>query len=418
MADVGAGLKVGRGRPPVWLALPFALLVPGCEQAEPPAPPALEVVVAKVVQQDVPIYGEWVGTTEGFVNAQIRPQVEGYLLKRHYREGSVVQEGDPLFEIDPRQFQAILNQARGSLGEAQAGLGKATLDVDRYTALIVDGAVSQQELDDATQAKLRAQASVLKARAEVEQARLNLAWTKIVSPIAGVAGISKGQVGDLVAPSTVLTTVSQLDPIKVSFPISEQEYLFFRRRAGGADPRAERREERGLELILADGSTYEHRGRLEVVGREVDAQTGTIQMEGYFENPGNLLRPGQFAKIRAVVRHEKGALLVPQRAVNDTQGTYQVAVVQPDSTVAVRAVEVGDRSGNLWVIRKGVEAGEQVIVEGIQKVRGGMTVRPVTAKAKADAQDAKAKAGEKDTEAKPDAATPPSPEAAPPTGES
>jgi membrane fusion protein (multidrug efflux system) len=181
MEDVGAGVKAARGCAPVWLALPWALLATGCEKAEPPAPPVLEVVVASVVQQDVPIYGEWVGTTEGFVNAQIRPQVEGYLLKRHYREGSVVEQGDLLFEIDPRQFRAILDQARGSLGEAQAGLGKATLDVDRYTALIVDGAVSQQELDDATQAKLRSQASVLKARAEVEQARLNLEWTKIES---------------------------------------------------------------------------------------------------------------------------------------------------------------------------------------------------------------------------------------------
>ena len=280
MAGVGAGVKAVRGCPRVWLTLPLALWASGCEQAAPPAPPALEVVVAKVVEQDVPIYGEWVGTTEGFVNAQIRPQVEGYLLKRNYREGSVVQQGDLLFEIDPRQFRAVLDQTRGSLGEAQAGLGKATLDVDRYTALIADGAVSQQELDDATQAKLRSQASVLKARAEVEQARLNLEWTKIESPIAGVAGVAKGQVGDLVAPTAVLTTVSQLDPIKVSFPISEQEYLFFRRRAGDADPREERGEQRGLELILADGSTYEHRGRLEVVGREVDAQTGTIQMEG------------------------------------------------------------------------------------------------------------------------------------------
>jgi membrane fusion protein (multidrug efflux system) len=314
-----------------------------------------------------------------------------------------------------RQFQAILNQKRGALGEAQATLGKAKLDVERYTALIVDGAVSQQELDDATQAKLRAEASVLKARAEVEQARLNLGWTKITSPIAGVAGVAKGQVGDLVAPSTVLTTVSQLDPIKVSFPISEQEYLYFRRTFGDREPAQEDARQDGLELILADGSTYEHRGTVEVVGREVNVQTGTIQMEGYFKNPGNFLRPGQFAKIRSVIRHEKGAFLVPQRAVNDTQGTYQVAVVQPDSTVAVRAVEVGERSGNLWVIRKGVEAGEQVIVEGIQKVRGGMTVRPVTAAAaKAEAKSAKGKAPEK----KPEAAPPPKAGSTPPPGES
>jgi RND family efflux transporter MFP subunit len=394
MAGVGASVKAARDWPPAWLALPLVMLAFGCEKPEPPPAAALEVVVAKVLQQDVSIYGEWVGTTEGYINAQIRPQVKGYVLKRNYREGSVVKQGELLFEIDPREFQAILNQTRGALGQAQAGLGKATLDVERYTPLVVEGAVSQQELDDATQAKLRAEASVLKARAEVEQARLNLDWTKVASPITGVSGVAQAQVGDLVAPESILTTVSQLDPIKVSFPISEQEYIVFRRALGALAAQGHQRDEapeKGLELILADGSAYEHRGRLEVVGREVDAQTGTIQMEGYFENPGNFLRPGQFAKIRAVVRTQKDALLVPQRAVNDTQGTYQVAVVKPDDTVAIRAVEVGERSGELWVIRKGVKAGEQVIVEGIQKVRGGMKVRAVSKAAQKD--DAKPQPG-------------------------
>ena len=357
-----------------------------------------------------PIHGEWVGTTQGFINAQIRPQVKGYLLEKSYAEGSVVQKGDLLFQIDPREFQAIFTQTRGALGEARAALGKARLDVERYTPLVAEGAVSQQELDDATQAKLRAEASVLKARGEVEQARLNLEWSKITSPITGVADVAAGQVGDLVAPETVLTTVSQLDPIKVFFPISEQEYLYFRRRAGDAPPEAARTQ--ALELILADGSTYEHPGTLKVLGRAVDDQTGTIQMEGYFENPGNVLRPGQFAKIRAVVREEKSALLVPQRAVSDTQGTYQVSVVQPDDTVAIRAVEVGDRSGKLWVIEKGVKAGERVIVEGIQKVRGGMKVRPVTAAAAKKEQEAKPEAAP----ASQPEASPSKPEAAPPSG--
>lgn len=393
MVGASAALRAGRS---LALVLPGVLLASGCQPTEPPPAPVLEVVVAPVVQQDVPIYGEWVGTTEGFINAQIRPQVKGYLLKRHYREGSVVQQGDLLFEIDPREFRALLNQTRGALGEAQATLGKATLDVERYTPLVAEGAVSQQELDDATQAKLRAEASVLKARAEVEQARLNLEWTKITSPITGVSGISLAQVGDLVAPETLLTTVSQLDPIKVMFPISEQEYLYFRRTPEAVrDP--ERRDER-LELILADGSIYEHRGSVEVLGREVDVRTGTIQMEGYFPNEDNFLRPGQFAKIRAVVRWEKGALLVPQRAVNETQGTYQVAVVGPDSTVSIRAVQVGERSGNLWVIRKGVESGERVIVEGIQKVRGGVTVKAVTA----GEEGAEAKAAPEEPAAQPD----------------
>ncbi|MEE8581394.1 MAG: efflux RND transporter periplasmic adaptor subunit, partial [Myxococcota bacterium] len=309
-----------------------------------------------------------------FVNAQIRAQVTGYLLKQHYREGSLVRAGDLLFEIDPRQFRAALARARGQLGEAEAMLGKSVLDVERYTPLAAEGAVSRQELDDANQAKLRNEASVAKARAEVQQARLDLSWTRILSPIGGIAGIAVAQVGDLVSPTTELTTVSQVDPIKVAFPISEQEYLrLFRNFSDEERERSEGKKD-ALELILADGSTYEHRGTATIVGREVDPRTGTIRIEGYFPNPRNLLRPGQFAKVRTVLRTAEDALLVPQRAVRDMQGRAQVAVVGSDDTVEIRGVELGARSGSLWIIAKGLEPGERVIVEGVQKVRSGITV--------------------------------------------
>ena len=347
----------------------------GCDGSQPDAaapPPA--VVVTEVIQKDVPIYGNWVGTAQGFVNAQIRAQVTGYLLKQHYREGSLVRAGDLLFEIDPRQFRAALARARGQLGEAEAMLGKSVLDVERYTPLAAEGAVSRQELDDANQAKLRNEASVAKARAEVQQARLDLGWTRITSPIGGIAGIAVAQVGDLASPTTELTTVSQVDPIKVAFPISEQEYLRLFRSFADEDLERGEGNKDALELILADGSTYEHRGTAMIVGREVDPRTGTIQIEGYFPNPGNMLRPGQFAKVRTVIRTAEDALLVPQRAVRDMQGRAEVAVVGPDDTVEIRGVELGDRSGSLWIIEKGLEPGERVIVEGVQKVRSGITV--------------------------------------------
>ncbi len=352
----------------------LALTGSGCDGTQPQAAAPPDVVVTEVIQKDVPIYGNWVGTAQGFVNAQIRAQVTGYLVKQHYREGSLVRAGDLLFEIDPRQFRAALARARGQLGEAEAMLGKSVLDVERYTPLAAEGAVSRQELDDANQAKLRNEASVAKARAEVQQARLDLSWTRILSPIGGIAGIAVAQVGDLVSPTTELTTVSQVDPIKVAFPISEQEYLrLFRSFSDEELERSEGKKD-ALELILADGSTYEHRGTATIVGREVDPRTGTIRIEGYFPNPRNLLRPGQFAKVRTVLRTAEDALLVPQRAVRDMQGRAQVAVVGSDDTVEIRGVELGARSGSLWIIAKGLEPGERVIVEGVQKVRSGITV--------------------------------------------
>jgi len=348
----------------------------GCgKKAGPQAPPPPDVLVTEVVKRDVPVYYDWIGTINGYINAQIRPQVKGYLLTKNYVEGSVVRAGDLLFGIDPREFQAQVDQAKGQLAQAQALLGKTQLDVARYTPLAKEGAVSQQELDNAIQANLQNQAAVDAARAALDQAKLNLGWTKVTSPIDGVSGIAIAQIGDLVDISTILTTVSQVDPIKVVFPVSEQQYLgYAKARAREQDPQRPRAG--ALELILADGSVFPQRGSVSVVGREVDPRTGTITIEGLFPNPGNILRPGGYAKVRAVIDNLPNALIVPQPAVQDFQGTMQVAVVTADNKVDIRNVTTGPRFGTDWVILDGVKAGDKVIVQGLQKVRGGMSVAP------------------------------------------
>jgi len=344
----------------------------GCKRAEPPAPPPPEVLVTPVIQKDVPIYTEWVGTAVGLVNAQVRPQVQGYLLKQDYHDGTDVKIGQLLFEIDDRSYKASLDQALGDLAQQRANLRKNQLDVAKYAPLAAQGAVSKQELDDATQATRASEAKVQAAEAAVENARLNLSWTKVYSPIDGIAPV---QVGDLVTPSTLLTTVSQLDPVKVTFPITEREYLRF------ADMIEEHREkgtapaEIELHLILADGTTYPLPGRFFVVNREVDQQTGTIQVQALFPNPRALLRPGLYAKVRAPTVTRRGALLVPQRAVQETQGVYQVAVVGSDDKIAFRTVKVGEQVDGLWIIDEGVKPGERVVTEGLQKVRDGIVVR-------------------------------------------
>jgi membrane fusion protein, multidrug efflux system len=354
------------------IALPALAL--GCKDTPPPAPPP-DVVVADVVQKDVPIYFEWVGTTDGNINAQIRARVNGYLQTRNYTEGYVVNEGDLLFQIDPRPYQAALDQAKGELGRAMAALTKTQQDVTRYTPLAKEGAVSQQELDNSVQANRSARAAVDSARAAVEKAKLDLDWTRITSPISGIAGIAVAQVGDLISESTILTTVSQVDPIKVSIPISEQEYLRFA-------SRVEARQHEGpakanVQLILADGSVYPEPGTVSVANREVDVQTGTMMIVTLFPNPRGLLRPGQYAKVRAATETKHGAVVVPQRSVQELQGTYQVAVVDGENKVAIRGVKAGARAENLWVIDEGLRPGERVIVEGVQKVRDGLTVNPV-----------------------------------------
>jgi membrane fusion protein (multidrug efflux system) len=364
-------------------AVVVALTFSACSKPAPPPPPPPDVVVADVIQKDVPIYAEWVGTTEGNVTAQIRARVQGYLQKRSYDEGTLVREGDLLFVIDPRPYQAALDQDKGELGRADAALAKAQQDVARFTPLAAEKAISQQELDNAIQASRAAKAAVDSARAAVEKARLNLDWTQVKSPIAGIAGIAIAQVGDLVSENTLLTTVSQVDPIKVSFPISEQEYLKF---ADRIDLSMRKEYPATLELVLADGSVYPEKGRASVANREVDVKTGTMMIVALFPNSRNLVRPGQYAKVRATMETRQGALLVPQRAVQELQGSHQVAVVGADNKVAMRTVKAGARLGDLWVINEGLKPGERIVVEGLQKVREGAIVNPKPAEPVASAK--------------------------------
>lgn len=362
------------------LLLPLSIVLAGCgegaakQKDNAPAPPP-NVVVTTVVQRDQPIVREWIGTTEGDVNADIRPKIEGYLMRRAYQEGSTVHRGQLLFEIDPRQAASQLRQAEANLEQAKAGLTKSQHDVERFEPLAAQRALSQQELDNARSARSAAQATVGALEAAVEQARLNLSWTKVTSPIDGIAGLAKGQVGDLVSPQAVLTTVSTVNPIRVEYQVSEQEYLQFQN-----DPAMRNA---ALELVLADGSTFPQKGHIALSGREVDVKTGTITTIGLFPNPGNVLRPGQYAKVRAATSVIRAALLVPQRAVNELQGTEQVGVLDSNNVVTIRTVKVGPRVGSDWVIENGLYPGDRVIVEGFAKVKSGMKVVPENATAEA-----------------------------------
>lgn len=349
------------------------------ETASAPPPPSVQVEVATVIQKDVPIQMEWVGTTDGSNNALIRAQVGGYLMKRPYTEGSFVKKGDLLFELDPSKFRTALDQAMGDLAKAQAQFTKTKQDVERDTPLAKEGAISQKELDDSIQAHAATKGMVAAAKAAVEQAKLNLSWTRITAPIDGVVGVSKAQIGDLIDASTELTSMSTLDPIRVYFPVSEQEYFEAADKVQqGYKDRKEGKEYSGalLELVLGGEKIYPHKGQFYLVDRQVDTKTGTIRVAALFPNPNNLLRPGQFARVRAVTKTKEGAILVPQRAVTEMQGSYQVAVVSPDNKVDIRPVKVGQRSGSLWIIDHGLKPGERVVVEGLQKVKAGMTVDP------------------------------------------
>ncbi len=351
------------------LLLPVVAAAAACgPRAKMKTMPPPRVVITTVAQRDVPIYREWIGTTEGNVNADIRPRVDGYLMRRVYTEGSYVHQGQPLFEIDPRQMQAALQQAQANVAQARANLAKAEHDVKRDEPLAAERALSQQELDNARSAEAASQASVGAAEAALEQARLNLSWTNVTSPISGIAGLAQAQVGDLVSPQTTLTTVSTVDPIRVAYQVSEQEYLQFQN-----DPAMRNAE---LQLVLADGTVFPHRGHIGLTGREVDVKTGTITTIGFFPNPGNVLRPGQYARVRAIVAIRRGALLVPQRAVNELQGMAQIAVVGPDDTVSIRTVKPGERVGSDWIIDSGLKPGDRVIIEGFQRVKSGMKVNP------------------------------------------
>ena len=397
----------------------------------PPAP--LEVDVVQVQQQNVPIYSEWIGTTDGMVNADIRSQVSGYLLRRNYTEGAFVRTGQLLFEIDPRPFEAVLNQAKADVARAEAQLGqtvsqleqaeaqlaqansgllqaqanqrKTQLDVDKFVPLFAKKAVTQQDLDnavqsndvakaqvDAARSQIRAstaavgnaKASIVAAKAQVKSAQavvntaeLNLGFTRIVSPIDGIVGIAAAQVGDLVNPNSgVLTTVSMVDPIRVYFTVSEQEYLNYVKQNPTPAQRSAAEKQLELQLFLADGSVYPHTGKFYIADRQVDQQTGSIRIAGVFPNPDNILRPGQYGRVRAATSIQDNALLVPQRAVSQLQGLYRVAVVGSDNKVSVRTITPGPTFDQFWVVQDGLKAGETVLVDGTTRVSSGMTVKP------------------------------------------
>ncbi len=382
--------------PVLLLGLAFS----GCKKEEKVQPQAPIVEVVEVAQKDVPIYSEWVGTLDGSVNATLRAQVQGYLTKQNYKEGDSVRKDQVLFEIDAREYQAALDQAKSALQQYKGSLEQAKAEVSRQEArwdtakanlkrirpLAEQNAVSQKDLDDsvglelsnrsavdaAKAAVIAAEAQVLGAQAAVEKAQLNLGFTKITSPIDGIAGIAKAQIGNLVGPGSVeeLTTVSTVDPIKCYISVSEQEYMRTQERKtkqAGKIP---------LELVLSDTSTYHYKGEFAFADRQVDVRTGTIRVATTFPNPQNLLRPGMFSRIRAEMGIKKAALVIPQRAMTEVQGKYLVAVVGAENKVAIKQVKVGERFGQLWVIEEGLQAGEKVVAEGTQKVREGMVVSP------------------------------------------
>jgi membrane fusion protein (multidrug efflux system) len=355
-----------------------SLAMTGCgrtQAAAPPLPP--EVRLAPVIQQDVPVYSEWVATLDGYVNAQVRPQVSGYIIKQNYKEGSLVRKGEVLFEIDPRPFQAALDRAKGDLAQAQAQLGKSALDVERDTPLAEARAIAKSQLDNEIQAKLGAQAVIESDKAAVEQAELNLEWTKVTSLVNGIAGIAQIQIGNLVGSNSILTSVSQLEPIKAYFPISEREYVLVQKNSNAIfSKHAIGFFGNSLELILTDGSVYTQKGKILLADRQVDPNTGTIRIVAAFPNPGNILRPGQYGRVRVETGMKKAALLTPQSAVAQSQGSYQVAVVGSDHKVSMRTVKPGQTVGTMWVIDEGLKPGEQVVVEGLQKLKDGTLVTP------------------------------------------
>jgi membrane fusion protein (multidrug efflux system) len=350
-----------------------------CQEERPaaePAPPVVEVI--EVIRRDVPIVEEWVGSTDGLVNAVIRGQVTGYLIKQNYTEGDLVRKDEVLFEIDPRPFQQVLDQARGTLAQLEAQQENARATLARVRKLADQNALSPKDLDDATGAERSASAAVVAARAVVEKARLDLGFARVISPIDGMAGIARAQVGDLVGPSQggELTTVSTIHPIKVYYTINEQAYLDFMERFSTEAEGLEQARKLDIELILGDGSSYPFKGKFAAFDRQIDVRTGTLRVAAIFPNPRYLLRPGQFVRVRVQSGIRKGALLIPQRAVMELQGSYQVAVAGSDNRVDMRKVKPGERIGVLWLIESGLKAGEKVLVEGGGKVRQGMVVTP------------------------------------------
>ena len=363
-----------RSAPLLFLLLTLLLEACSSPKASPPAPAPPEVSVMTVAPETVSLSSEWIGTLDGYVNAQIRPQVSGYLLRRSYQEGAPVRQGQVLFEIDPRPFQAVLSQAEARLAEAQAQLGKTERDLERDRPLAAERAIAQSQLDNDIQAHLAAQAAIKSATAAIETAQLNLGFTKVTSLITGIAAIATAQIGDLVGPATLLTTVSQVDPIKAYFPLSEQEYLRIAGRINGPGTSSElwANNAGSLTLVLADGSVYPQRGRFLAADRDIDPKTGTIRISAAFPNPARTLRPGQYGRVRAETNTVKDAIVVPQRTVTDAQGAPQVRVVGPDNRVATRRVTLGDRVGSGWIIGTGLQPGDRVVVEGASAADGSL----------------------------------------------
>jgi len=374
---IGSACKHDKGI--FFAVLPALLLLfaAGCGRQQAggaPRPPLVDVT--DVIVRDVPVYAEWTASTDGLVNTTIRAQVQGYLVSRDYNEGDFVKKGQILFQIDPRPFQTALEQAKGNLGEQRARWRNAHANLERTKSLIEDDAISKKDLDDATGAEESSHSAMVASQAAVDKATLDLSFTTITSPISGIAGIARAQVGNLVGPGSIeeLTTVSTVDPIKVYISMSEHQYLTLMHQGHWQDGRV------SLELILSDGILHPHKGSFAFADRQVDMSTGTIKVAALFPNPGNILRPGQFARVRAQTEVKKSALLVPQRAVTELQGSYQVAVVGPDNIVDIRRVKVAERIDNLWVIDQGLRPGERVIAEGLQKAKPGsaVTVRAFT----------------------------------------
>ena len=353
-----------------------SIFLAGCKKEQKPAPPAPVVEVMEVIQKDVPIQHDWVGTTDGMVNATIRAQVTGYLIRQNYKEGDLVKKGQVLFEIDPRPFKAALDQTMGDLARQEAQYKNARANLDRIGPLAEQNALSKKDLDDAIGAEQSALAAVAAARAAVDKTRLDLSFTKITSLIDGMAGLAKAQVGDLIGPTQAgeLTTVSTINPIKVYFTVSEEAYIDFVKQFSSQAAFLEHAKKLTLQLILAEGSLYPYTGTIYAFDREVNIRTGTLRIAGFFPNPANLLRPGQFATVRILLGTKKAALLVPQRAVTELQGSYQVAVLGADNRIDIRTVKTGDIVGPLWIIDEGLKPGDRVVVEGVQKVKQGITV--------------------------------------------
>ena len=361
----------------LWIvAMMSALALGGCGKKGPPAPPPPEVLVTEVIKQDVPIYNEYVGQLDASVNATIEARVQGYLISQNYKEGQPVKKGDVLFEIDRRPFEAALAQAKAALLQAEATAKQAELNAQRATDLFQRKVSSEQERDNAVQTAEAARAQAEAQRAAVEVAQVNLDYTTIKAPVDGIAGLVKVQVGDLINVGAVLTTVTKVDPIKAYFTVSEQRYAEYAKRWADPEQRTQHEKELRFELLFADGSTYPHKGELFAIENQVDVRTGSLRIAAQFPNPGNILRPGQFARIRVQSEIHKDALLVPQRAVTELQGTNQVVIVGPDNKAHIQPVTMGRRFEHSWIVEEGVKRGDRIVVEGTQKAREGAVVNP------------------------------------------